>query len=60
MSEEAVLIDKEGKEVDWIDPVDKTWEDENRWYVEHASGTIYEFEKKEGYKMVVRNLKTND
>jgi len=24
MSEEAVLIDKEGKEVDWIDPVDKT------------------------------------
>ena len=54
MTTEFVEIDNNGKEIDWIEPVESSNETETHWIIDNGYN-IYDIEKKEGYTYIFRN-----
>lgn len=52
---EAVLLDPDGREVDWWDPVFSLDETDTHWIIEGASNT-YEEPKIPGFHLKIRRL----
>lgn len=50
---EFILLDKEGKALDYIDPIEKFDEDDKYWVVDNGHD-IYKFAKRDGRSHVIR------
>jgi len=66
MSLEFVVINNDGKEIDWVDPVETIRETKHYWFVTNGTrsliyGTLnkYRFWKYDNYQYIQRELKGN-
>ncbi|MDA3815267.1 MAG: hypothetical protein PF549_02780 [Patescibacteria group bacterium] len=60
LKKEFVILDKDKREIELVDPVIEFWEDDDYWYVDNGfnnSENPFTFRKLSGLKAIIRDRK---